>query len=445
MDTLAHAPQKATIYQISLRTFTPEGTLKAAEKLLPFIAGLGPRYVQLCPVVLADDDMNPDFWSKRQKASGTGNPKNSYRIKDFFTIDEEYGTDQDLSDFIATAHRLGLRVMLDLVYYHCGPKAVFLGEHPDYVLRNPDGSTYIGEWNFPLFNFDNPRLREYLWSNMTYFVEKFDVDGYRCDVGDLIPLDFWAEGIRRVRALKPDFYMLNEGRNAEYLRVFDANYFYEGCFDAVPAARGSLTAEDFRAKWEACRSLIPEGSRMLHYIDNHDICSDSYEDRHERTIGTAGVDALLVLTFLLDGVPFVFNGYEVADELKHNMFANRFYGRDAAVNWANYLCPKGRERYELLRRLYALRASGAALQTTALTWADHSAPEEVIAFCRPHHEGSLFTAVNMTDRPVSLQADHLPQGLHLMRPELVKNASWAFRGEKLELQLLGYGYLAAAY
>lgn len=59
---------------------------------------------------------------------------------------------------------------------------------------------------------------------------------------------------------------------------------------------------------------------MLHFTDNHDVASDNGEDRIEKVIGTAGVDALLILDFMLDGVPFVFNGYEVADELKHNMF-----------------------------------------------------------------------------------------------------------------------------
>lgn len=445
MENRGLEPKKASIYQISLRTFTPEGTLKSAEKLLPFLARLGPRYLQLCPVVLADDDMDPVHWSERQKASGTGNPKNTYRLKDFFATDEEYGTDEDLRDFVRAAHRLGLRVMLDLVYYHCGPKATFLEAHPDFVKRNPDGSMLFGEWHFPIFNFACMELREYLWGNMVYFVKEFDVDGYRCDVGDLVPLDFWAEGARRVRAIKPDFLMLNEGRNPEYLTVFDANYFYDGCFDAVPVAKGEMTAEAFRLKWEACRQTLPAGGRMLHFIDNHDVCSDSYEHRHEKTIGTDGVEALLALDFLLDGVPFVFNGYEAADDLKHNMFANRFFGRDATVNWANCLCEKGEKRLELMRTLFRLRETRTALQSTDLTWASHDAPEQVIAFYRPDAEQPMFVAINMTGGPVILTLDAPPEGMRILQPELVKNASWTWREGKLQLQMLGFGYLVANY
>ncbi len=437
---------RASIYQISLRTFTPEGTLKAAEKMLPFVASLGPEYIQLLPVAQADDGEDQVFWSKRQIASETGNPKNNYRMKDYFAIDSEYGNENDLRDFVQMAHSLGLKVLLDLVYFHCGPNAVFLEEHPDFVRRNEDGSFYTGEWNFPVLNYESRELREYLWENMEYFVEKFDVDGYRCDVGCMVPLDFWAEGIRRIRAIKPDVYMVNEGNEPEYLTVFDVNYFYDGCFDAVPVAQGKMTAAQFCQKWEHCRQELPEGTgRMLHFIDNHDVASDSGENRHEKTIGTAGVDALLVLDFLLDGVPFVFNGYEVADDLKHNMFSNRFYGKDPVINWANALCKKGMERITLLRKLYQIHRENDALCSKELIWCKHTGTDQVAAFYRPDAHKAWFVAVNMTKRPVSFVVEEIPELLHLLKPQLLKNAGWLFRDGHMEIQLLGFGYLAASY
>ena len=88
--------EKGVIYQLFLRAFTLDGTLKAAEKMLPHLAGLGIDIVYLTPIVEADDDINLEFWSPRQKASGLGNPKNPYRMKDYFKIDPEYGNDADL-------------------------------------------------------------------------------------------------------------------------------------------------------------------------------------------------------------------------------------------------------------------------------------------------------------------------------------------------------------
>ena len=434
----------ASVYQLCLRTFTPEGTLSATAKLLPFVSQLGPRYIQLSPVVAADEEEDRSTWSERQIASETLNPKNTYRIKDYFSIDAEYGDDADLHDFIRAAHRLGMGVILDLVYFHCGPNAVFLKEHPDFVKRNEDGSSCTGQWRFPVLNFDTQALREYLWKNMVYFVEEFDVDGYRCDVGDLVPLDFWEEGIKQIRSIKPDVFMLNEGSNPEYLSVFDANYFYDGCFDAVPVAQGKMTAGEFAAKWENYRVKIPEGKKLLHFIDNHDVASDCYENRHECSIGADGVEALLVMNFALDGVPFFFNGYEVADELKHNMFSNRYYGRDPAVNWANALCEKGQRRIQLTKCLFSLRNQYPAIASTALTWCEHSAKEQALVFIRPGAEDAVFAAINMTDQPIVIEVETVPRHLHMIRPIINRMAKWYFVAGKMHIQLLGFGYLVGA-
>ena len=79
--------ENAVIYNLFLRLFTPEGTLNAAEKQLPRLADLGVNVIYLSPVVLADDDMDRRFWSRRTRESGTDNPRNPYRAKDFFSID----------------------------------------------------------------------------------------------------------------------------------------------------------------------------------------------------------------------------------------------------------------------------------------------------------------------------------------------------------------------
>lgn len=435
-----------SIYQLSLRVFTPEGTLHAAEKMLPMLEDLGPKYIQLVALTKADDSEDRTYWSNRQIASGTNNPKNSYRMKDYFHVDEEYGTDEDFRNFIKTAHKLGLKIILDLVYLHCGPEAVFMREHPDFIQRDADGKIKLtGDWAFPRFDYSNDEVREYLWFNMVYWVREFDVDGFRCDVGDAVPLDFWREGVRRAREVKNDLVMINEGKDVSYLDVFDINYFYDGCFDAVQVAEGNLTAAAFRAKWDACRNTLPAGRQMLHFTDNHDVASDSGEDRIEKVIGTAGVDALLVLDFMLDGVPFVFNGYEVADELKHNMFANRFFGKDPAINWANIFCEKGQKRYALLKKLYHLRSEHQALKTAELNWLENTAADQVISFCRPSNGKSLFVLVNMTKNPAVFEVGDIPEMTRLMQPILQSNVNWICEDGKMKVQMLGFGYLAAEY
>lgn len=436
--------EKATIYQMALRMFTPEGTIRAAKEMLPFLAELGPEYIQLEACAQADEAM--EGWSPRQIASGRNNPKNSYRITDYFKVDEEYGTNEDLKDFVQEAHRLGLKVIWDLVYLHCGPNAVFMKEHKDYMQLNEDGSLRIGkEWPFPRFNYERLDTREYLWKNMTDLVEEFDFDGYRCDVGDMVPLDFWEEGIKRVREIKPDFIMINEGQVEHYLKVFDANYFYDGWDALAKVAQGEMKAAEYQKKVEAARQKLPLGGRLLRIIDSHDVCSDCYEERYEITCTSAGVDAMLVFDFMMDGIPFVFNGYEVADALPHSMFSNRFYTPHLALDWGNILTEKGKKRFAFMQHLFRMRKECHALGSCDLEWVEQSAQEQVLSFIRPDEEMSVFVAVNMTDIPVTVEFPNIPEKLYLLKPELEKNVKWKFENGKMKLQMLGFGYLVAFY
>ncbi|MDX9981355.1 MAG: alpha-amylase family glycosyl hydrolase, partial [Lentisphaeria bacterium] len=238
------------IYQVQPRAFTPEGTLAAATARLPEVAALGTTIVYLWPVTVADDDLNPDYWSPRQKACNLNNPRNPYRTKDYYHVDPEYGSDQDLKDFIRAAHRLGLRVMLDLVYLHCGPDPVFLAEHPDFVLRHPDGSMRNAAWCFPGLNFANPGLREYLWRNMEMWIRDYDADGFRCDVSARVAQEFWEEGRRRIERIKPDVAMLAEARrSSDQDFAFDADYGFDWLYRAVVPVVGGSPAILFRDMW----------------------------------------------------------------------------------------------------------------------------------------------------------------------------------------------------
>ena len=220
--------EKKIIYQLALRTFTPAGTLRAATKRLAHIASLGVDIVYICPFFVTENDENREYWSPRQIASNTNNPKNPYKIADYFHVDEEYGTDEDLHAFVDEAHRVGLGVMFDLVYLHCGRAAVFIAEHPDFVERNEDGSLKVPDrWPFARLNFSCRALREYLFENMEMLVREYGIQGFRCDVGDSVPLDFWEEAAERVLAINPDLIMLNEGVKASYLNsIFDWGYSF---------------------------------------------------------------------------------------------------------------------------------------------------------------------------------------------------------------------------
>ena len=400
---------RGVMYQIQPRAFTPEGTFKAAQARLSKLADLGVTILYLCPVFVADDDMDQASWSPRQKKSGMNNPRNPYRMKDFYHIDPEYGTDQDLKNFAAAAHALKMRVMLDMVFLHCGPKAIFLKEHPDFIKRGKDGKAVNAAWAFPALNHANPDLREYLWKNMEWWVRDFAVDGFRCDVADGIPLDFWETARERLEKIRPDVGMLAEGtRKADQLKAFDLDYGWG------PAFKAWNNAAEVRKLWETMRDARPKGgARFIRFIDNHDISNDDYENRLEKRWGSQRVNAALAALFTLDGVPFLYNGQEVADTARHSIF-----GR-LPIDWANGETAAGKARFAFCQKLCAMRRSEPALTQREVVWLNNDAPEAVLSYLRTSGNGKILTVLNLTGNPVNVK---LPGLAETFKPLLAEGA-----------------------
>lgn len=128
---------------------------------------------------------------------------------------------------------------------------------------------------------------------MEMFIRNYDFDGFRCDVADAVPLDFWEEGRRRIEAIKPDVIMLAEsGQKNEQNTAFDLNYFFAwGCLSDV--FRGDEPASKIVEIWQEYMNTLLPGARVIHATENHDIVNESGENRIEKIIGRKGHDAML--------------------------------------------------------------------------------------------------------------------------------------------------------
>ncbi|MFH1922150.1 MAG: alpha-amylase family glycosyl hydrolase [Planctomycetota bacterium] len=418
------------MYQIQPRAFTPEGTLKAATARLPKVAEMGVDIVYLCPVFVSDDDPNRESWSPRQRKSGMNNPRNPYRMKDYYHVDAEYGTDDDLKEFITEAHKFGMRVLLDMVYLHCGPNAVFLEEHPNFVKRDKDGKIVTAAWGFPAINHANPELREYLWKNMEYWVKEFGADGFRCDVSDGVPLDFWETARDRLEKSRPDICMLAEGRRREdQLKAFDLDYGWGFQWD---------NAAKFRAHWEKMRGERPRGgARFIRFIDNHDIANDDYNNRIEKAWGSRRVHGALVTLFTLDGVPMIYNGQEVADTARHSIF-----GR-SPIDWANGDTPTGKASQAFCKKLCTMRHAERALTHGAVVWLDNDQPDAVLSFLRRASGEEILSVLNLSDRSTKVRIT-FPETTQWSYNTLIADGAKAETdGSGPLLNLEGFGYLVA--
>lgn len=389
---------RSAVYQINPRTFSADGTIRAVTNELPKLKELGFRVMYLCPIFEEDDSENRDFWSTRQKKSETNNPKNPYRMNNYFKIDSEYGTEDDLREFIEEAHRLGMRVLLDLVYLHIGPNAPILKRHPEFARQDRDGNIICTEWNFPYLDYTSDGLREYLMCNMIYYLGEMDADGFRCDVGDGVPTDFWVEARRRMKAVKPDSVLINEGSNwNNLLKGFDSSYCFDWHVNLYKAFSGEISAAECRSFLERLANEIPSGAKLIFDIDNHDTVTD-WPKRTEKVAGHNGMEQIEVINYLLDGIPMVYCGNELADEAYHSLFANRFHmGRFETTDRRGLeTLDYSLRRQEIMKGLNALKLESDILCYGSTVWVDNSAPEKLLSFSREYNGKKITFSGNIS-------------------------------------------------
>lgn len=398
---------QCVMYQIMLRDFCDEGTLKAAAQLLDHVASLGVDIVYLCPVTVADDEAL--HFSPRSVASGFNNPRNPYRMKDYLHIDPEYGTDEDMVVFVNRAHELGMRVLMDLVCYHCGPGCALVREHPEYFLHEADGSVSGGRWNMCVFDYSRPGLRDCMKKNMCSLIQRFNIDGFRCDVGDAVPADFWEEAAEAVRAVKADVIMLDEGVALSHIRkAFDLNY---GIFlapilkDLLCGGKTDVRGFEkiFRANiWvgSEVREALPAGKYSISGLENHDVANDAYDERADAVLPREAVEAACLLSFLTESVPILYNGFEIADGRRHSIWANRFCANRIGIDWSRAVTVKGMKRLAYVRQMTALRHEHAVFGDGELLWQEN-VPETVISFTRRNDDETVHVTLNLSETPVT--------------------------------------------
>lgn len=372
---------KLTIYEVWLNAFSKAGNLRGAIPRLKHVAELGAAAVYLGPIA-------------RRSAAPHASP---YNIADYSAIDPQYGNEQDLRDFVQAAHGLGLKVLLDIVYYHTAPDGVMM-KNPDWLVRTPEGQIARGFWPQPLPDYKNPQVRKYLIGSLVYWVRDFNIDGFRCDVGAGVPVSFWEEARKSLDEANRDVILLSESdRPDDQLRAFDINYNFDGYLTLRSVVRDGEPAIRVREKWNEHRNTFPRGARLLRFSDNHDW------PRAVTQFGDKGAWAASVLDFTLDGIPFLYNGQEIADSVPTHWLTS------APIEWPGHNDRNDKaiatETLAKYRRLFAIRSKYAALTSGELIWINNSQPDSVLSFLRKLGEEEILVILNLSNRNVHVTVD----------------------------------------
>ncbi|MBI1365459.1 MAG: alpha-amylase [Alphaproteobacteria bacterium] len=369
--------RNAVIYQINIRQFTDEGTFAAAEKQLPRLKALGVDILWLMPI-------NP-IGEKNRKGT-LGSP---YSVKDYFAVNPEFGTLNDLKSFVATAHRLGMHVILDWVANHTAWDNPLVREHPDWYERDWKGdfrSTPWFDWSDIIdLDYSRPALREYMTKAMTYWVKEADIDGYRCDTASFVPLDFWNNVRAELDAIKPVFMLAEAEQRDLHQRAFDASYAWSLANALGDIAHGKSDVGALYGYYSENESAWPQAAYRMTFTSNHDF--NAWHGSDAELYGAA-FDAATVLTFVGEGIPLIYNGQEADNEKRL-----KFFDKDPIV-WKNS------PRAALYKKLIALKHDTRALWNgedgARMVQVTNSAPAKVFSFVRFGKNDGLFAVFNFS-------------------------------------------------
>lgn len=373
-----------SIYEVNVRQFSPEGTFAAVEAQLPRLKELGTDILWLMP-------MHPIGELNRKGTLGS-----YYSIKDYKGVNPEFGTEEDFKRFVKKAHEQGMYVILDWVANHSAWDNKLVTEHPDFYKKDSVTGNMVSPFDWTdvvAFNYNYPETGEYMLDAMLYWVKEFDIDGYRCDVAELVPATFWNKARTELDKLKPVF-MLAEGEKPWLHTAFDMSYGWEFHNIKNRIAKGEANANDIETYLKKNDTLYPQGAYRMYFITNHD--ENSWNGTEFERLGD-GVKAFYVLTATVPGMPLIYTGQESGINKRLE-----FFEKDP-VAWGNY------EMTPFYKSLLDLKKNTPALfnGNWGGTWerVNTNENEKVFAFVREKDNSKVFVLVNLSNQPVNVTFD----------------------------------------
>ncbi len=312
-----------TFYQVFPRQHSTSNNFLGVIKDLDRIKSLGTDVIYFLPI-------HPI--GKKARKGLEGSP---YSIVDYMEVHQGLGTIDDFKELVKKAHDLNMKVMIDIVFNHTSRDSKLVKEKPEWFYKNEKGefANRIGDWSdITDLDFSKRPVWDYLIDVLKYWGAI--VDGFRCDVAPLLPIDFWKEARTEVEKINPDLIWLTESvhpgfikylrdmgydcsSDSEMYQAFDICYDYD-IFDYM---NDYLKDGKKLSRWleEIARQDVtyPKNYIKLRSFENHDQSRLRSKVRdHEHFM------QMIALMFFLKGAAFIYAGQEHAVNHVPSLFEN---------------------------------------------------------------------------------------------------------------------------
>ena len=304
-------------------------------------------------------------------------------VQDYYAINPEFGTLDDFKRLVNSAHKLGFHIIIDLVANHTAWDSKLIKEHPDWFTKNSAGTIVSPnpDWtDVAALNYAQPGLRRYMIEMMKYWVRDIGVDGFRCDVAELVPT-FWEDARAALDSIKPVM-MLAEGCIcAAHLKAFDLSYGWNTYQVLAPIIEGKKSALALDTVLDIERSAYPHGSLRMRFSSNHD--ENAWDASDVKKFGIKGAKLAAVVVNTLPGIPLLYNGQEVGNTKKLKLFEK------ISIDWKD----EGGFR-KLYAKLFNLRKNEPAFSDGEMLRLSTSNSRHVYAFARISSASKFIVVLN---------------------------------------------------
>ena len=257
-----------------------------------------------------------------------------YDIIDYFTVDPQFGTKEELRQLVKLAHENGIRVVLDAVFNHCSME---MQQFQDVLEKGRESRFYdwfIIDGDFPepekmnyecfaacnympKLNTANEEVQDFLLEIAIYWIREADIDGWRLDVSDEVSHGFWRRFRKAVKKEKPDSVIIGENWHDAYAYLMGDQYdsimnyaFTKACLDYF--AKGVFSAKDMADKLNSnlMRNTEQVNRMMLNLLDSHDTHRFFTEVNKDKDKMLAAI----ALEMVFEGAPCLYYGTELSME-----------------------------------------------------------------------------------------------------------------------------------
>ena len=404
------------VYEVNVRQYTPEGTFNAFAKHLPRLRDMGIQVLWFMPIT-------PISEKDRQGTLGS-----YYAIKNYKETNPEFGTIHDFKGLVHEAHEQGLKVIVDFVANHTGNDHHWLTDHPEFYVPGENGEALHphGWSDVSQLNYDNGEVWKNMIDVLKFWIKECDIDGYRCDMAHLVPLDFWIEAKKKVSKLKDNLFWLAECEEPEYHQVFDASYTWRWMHASEEFYHQKMNLQSLITVLYKSVTEFPCDALRLYFTSNHD--ENSWNGTEYEKYGEAA-QLFAVFSCTWNGIPLIYSGQELPNRKRL-----KFFEKDQ-IDWNGNI-----ELHTFYKTLLTLRSNNKSLRggdPQVLTQIiSHPDDHRVFAYLRKRRSDQVLIILNCCGEGLNFQ---------------VKNVKGVFRnvfggddidfGKTKEVYLNAWGYL----